>query len=474
MVSSYKNGSDDAYTYAYDDNGNITSITQGTLSATYVYDEMNQLVRANDGFANLTTTYTYDLGGNITEKNEYAYTTGTLGTPTDTIAYTYDADWKDQLASYDGQAITYDDIGNPLSYRGYTMTWQGKRLSTLSGNGTSASYTYDEQGVRTSKTVNSVTTNFSYNGSLLMAQVSGSVKQLYSYDAGGQLVSVNYNGAEYYYLRNGQNDIVGIMDGSGTKVVEYTYDSWGKPLTVTGTLATTLGVDNPFRYRGYYDAETGLYYLQARYYDPEVCRFISADVYMTTGQGIVGSNMYAYCNNSPVILGDKQGTEAIIVICGVAFTAAELFALAVMITAVIDVIGRGEDSLPYRVSKGVIEGLQELVDTITAVLETTPERTYKSPENVHHIVAQNSPYAEPAREALKSVGLTTENTENLVSIKTSLHTRLHTRVYYAIINASVTSAAAGDGTVAQKRIRVVAVLTAARAILSTVSKLLKW
>ena len=178
-------------------------------------------------------------------------------------------------------------------------------MQSLSGNSTTASYTYDEQGVRSSKTVNGVTTTFSYNGSLLMAQVQGSgssqVKQLYSYDASGQLISVNYNGTEYYYLRNGQTDIVGLMDGSGTRVVEYTYDAWGKLISATGTLATSLGADNPFRYRGYYyDTETGLYYLMTRYYDPEVCRFISADVYMSTGQGVLGGNMWAYCGNNPV------------------------------------------------------------------------------------------------------------------------------------------------------------------------------
>ena len=145
-----------------------------------------------------------------------------------------------------------------------------------------------------------------------MAQVQGSgssqVKQLYSYDASGQLISVNYNGTEYYYLRNGQTDIVGLMDGSGTKVVEYTYDAWGKLISTTGTLATSLGADNPFRYRGYYyDTETGLYYLMTRYYDPEVCRFISADVYMTTGQGVLGGNMWAYCGNNPVNRADSQG-----------------------------------------------------------------------------------------------------------------------------------------------------------------------
>ena len=134
------------------------------------------------------------------------------------------------------------------------------------------------------------------------------VKQLYSYDASGDVISVNYNGTEYFYLRNGQNDVVGLMDGNGTRVVEYTYDAWGKLISTTGTLATSLGADNPFRYRGYYyDTETGLYYLTKMYYDPEVCRFISADVYMTTGQGVLGGNMWAYCGNSPVVRYEVQG-----------------------------------------------------------------------------------------------------------------------------------------------------------------------
>ena len=301
MLQSYRNGSDAAYTYTYDNNGNVTAMSQGTKSAAYTYDALNQLTRINDGFTNKTTTYTYDNAGNILERKEYAYTTGTLGTPTATFAYEYDSEWKDKLVSYNGETISYDEIGNPVSYRGYTMAWQGKRLESLSGDGLTASYTYDEQGIRSGKTINGVTTSFSYNGSLLMAQVAPGKSLLFSYDANGQAVSVNYNGTEYYYLRNGQNDIVGLMDESGVRVVEYIYDAWGKLISTTGTLATTLGADNPFRYRGYYyDTETGLYYLTTRYYDPEVCRFISADVYMSTGQGVLGGNMWAYCGNNPV------------------------------------------------------------------------------------------------------------------------------------------------------------------------------
>ena len=140
------------------------------------------------------------------------------------------------------------------------------------------------------------------------AAVAPGKSLLFSYDANGQAVSVNYNGTEYYYLRNSQNDIVGLMDESGVRVVEYIYDAWGKLISTTGTLATTLGADNPFRYRGYYyDTETCLYYLTTRYYDPEVCRFISADVYMSTGQGVLGGNMWAYCGNNPVCRYDTSG-----------------------------------------------------------------------------------------------------------------------------------------------------------------------
>ena len=151
-----------------------------------------------------------------------------------------------------------------------------------------------------------------------MGMVTGSgntaIHQLFSYDSSGNVVSVDYssNGGStfttYYYLRNAQNDIVKIIDGSGNTVVQYTYDSWGKPISVTGTLANTLGVNQPFRYRGYvYDTETGWYYLQSRYYDPSIGRFISADVYLSTGQGVLGHNSYAYCLNNPVNMSDTSG-----------------------------------------------------------------------------------------------------------------------------------------------------------------------
>lgn len=122
----------------------------------------------------------------------------------------------------------------------------------------------------------------------------------------------------YYYLRNAQGDIVKLIDNNKNTVVEYTYDSWGKVLAVTGSLATSLGEDQPFRYRGYvYDTETQLYYLQSRYYDHSTCRFISSDVYLSTGQGVIGHNSYAYCLNNPVNMFDGEGTIPQWVITGV-------------------------------------------------------------------------------------------------------------------------------------------------------------
>ena len=225
------------------------------------------------------------------------------------IKYEYtNSAWGDQLTSYDNTAITYDGMGNPTSYRGYTFGWRGKQLVSA-GNGTDTiTYEYNEDGLRQKKTVNNVDTDYFYNGSVLIGMLRGQSKFLFSYDANGNVVSVDFNGTEYYYLRNAQGDIVKLIDSTGATKVEYTYDTWGKKVSTTGDLADTLGLLQPFRYRGYvYDEETGLYYLQSRYYDPTTGRFISADTLLSTGQGVLGHNAYAYCSDNPIIRIDISG-----------------------------------------------------------------------------------------------------------------------------------------------------------------------
>ena len=120
-------------------------------------------------------------------------------------------------------------------------------------------------------------------------------------------MSVTYDGAEYFYLKNAQGDVTGLVASSGTQVVAYTYDAWGNPLTTAGTMADTLGKLNPFRYRGYvYDTETGLYYLGSRYYNPQWGRFVNADGLVDT-EDLLGGNLFAYCGNSPVARRDTTG-----------------------------------------------------------------------------------------------------------------------------------------------------------------------
>jgi RHS repeat-associated protein len=105
-----------------------------------------------------------------------------------------------------------------------------------------------------------------------------------------------------------QGDVVGIYDANGDVVARYAYDAWGKILDIREFSVYTIGRLNPIRYRGYYfDTETGFYYCQSRYYNPQWCRWISADVYMDTGDGIMGTNMYAYCQGDPVNFGDAEG-----------------------------------------------------------------------------------------------------------------------------------------------------------------------
>ena len=132
----------------------------------------------------------------------------------------------------------------------------------------------------------------------------------YVYDADGNITGLHYSNQPYYFQKNIQGDILRILDRTGTAVVEYTYDAWGNILSVTGSMASTLGKYNPFRYRGYYyDSETDLYYLNSRYYDADVGRFINADGIVGANGGLQGYNMFAYCNNNPVAFSDSSGYE---------------------------------------------------------------------------------------------------------------------------------------------------------------------
>ena len=211
---------------------------------------------------------------------------------------------------WDSFTITYDEIGNPLAYRdGYAFTWQyGRRLSSISHNGDSISYTYDPDGIRTSKTVNGTTTKYHVMNGTLLGQTKGSDTIVFLYDEKGNKYGFDYNGTKYYYIFNVQGDVIGILNQSGSQIVSYQYDPWGKVLSVSGSEASTIGQINPIRYRSYYyDTETGFYYLQSRYYDPKVRRFLNADGILGANQDLLSYNLFAYCSNDRVNFCDPTG-----------------------------------------------------------------------------------------------------------------------------------------------------------------------
>ena len=181
----------------------------------------------------------------------------------------------------------------------------------MSKSGSSITYDYNADGKRISKTVNGTTYNYSYLGDQLTEMTWGSNKLHFTYDSTGP-ASVTYNGNRYFYLKNAQGDVTGLVNASGTQVVSYTYDPWGAPMSVSGSMSATLGAVNPLRYRGYvYDSETGLYYLSSRYYNPVWGRFINADtadvVATSPDKTHWDKNLFAYCDDNPVNRRDDGG-----------------------------------------------------------------------------------------------------------------------------------------------------------------------
>ena len=318
-------------------------------SKEYGYDAQGQLVSEKNS-SKTTFLYAYDTAGNIRSITKD-------GTVTKSFGYT-NPSWPDLLTSvtangttkdvlYEGQSQTSDlpSSGNPITYyngKDYTFTWtKGRQLASATVDGKQVSYTYDMSGVRSGKQVyttsNQRTTTYTYttlSGKVMRQQwetrnsddtVYQAMQSLeFVYDDGNQPFAMIYKHSQttelYYYVLNAQGDVIALLNADGTLAASYNYGAWGNYSVHDDkgakiTKASFIGHINPLRYRGYYyDRETRLYYLQSRYYDFANCRFINADTFATTdANGFLSANMFAYCENNPIMLVDQDGGVPVII-----------------------------------------------------------------------------------------------------------------------------------------------------------------
>jgi len=277
--------------YEYDAEERIIKVIDSLDGVTeYTYDSLGQLLTETKN-GEVINQMTYDNYGNIKSKNG--------------INYVYNGVWKDRLSHVGGKEISYDAQGNPTEYLGHFLHWEkGRQLKSFDNT----TYTYNANGIRTSKTVDKVRHDFHLDGGKILREVWLDNVLETVFDNEDTVCGIVYNGKPFYFMKNLQGDVIAITDKDGEVVAKYNYDAWGKCEVDSSSKNAEIAHINPFRYRSYYyDRETNLYYLQSRYYDAEVGRFINGD------EGInfkspIGLHVFSYCENDPINFYDNCGT----------------------------------------------------------------------------------------------------------------------------------------------------------------------
>ena len=314
--------------YTYDNMNNITGVSDTFCSntASYTYDGLGRITRENNSKLNKSSIWTYDSRGNITSQQDGVCTTGTF-TPSTTTTFTYASSYPDRLTKHGSASITYDSMGNMLTYGSQRFSWMRGRIlnSFTNASGSQYTYAYNADGMRTRKTLSTnVYTSYVVEGDKLISEHrktdSAEIDLDYIY-AGDEMIGFIYKTYVIFFIKNAQGDIIGLKDNSNNIRAKYVYDAWGnhKVYNASGveqTSSTFVGNINPIRYRGYYyDTESDMYYCKSRYYKPQINRWINMDdISYLDKKTINGFNLYAYCNNNPVNMADMFGNSPTIIL----------------------------------------------------------------------------------------------------------------------------------------------------------------
>ena len=316
----------DSYSYTYDGAHNQTSKTDSKGVTDYTYDSLERLESTTEPNGRVTS-YTFDKAGNrltetvtagtsavtttytYNEQNRLMNTVSNSGSTTETVYYAYDNNGNMVSKSTEtAKPVDPETIGSFSLYKAGTVTetavtfyeydvWN-QLTKAVTGDKTEK-YGYNGEGYRVSKIDNDQTTNYLYESDKVILETDDAGNQTAVNVYGTNLLSRKSGSETLYYMYNGHADVTALIDNTGTVQASYYYDAFGTPVQ---EYTQENGKNNPIRYAGYqYDGETGLYYLNARYYDSGIARFLSEDTYGGQASDPLSLNLYTYCHNSPVL-----------------------------------------------------------------------------------------------------------------------------------------------------------------------------